>query len=501
MSEQQDSYIQDSQVSKYYLRVEGVNFSDFILDTNDLSTRRGGSLLLLDAAKEVQSTFELAPISTGASIGLFEFEANDAIAAAELRRDVEKHFATHDQYRFASMMVDVIEAGSEFQQDMENLIAMNRWRQVQSLRVKLPSTGKSTGPCEIDHARPAKRSIRKGDKEVAVSDSVFVRRKYGVEKKQQFYRSALGVLGDPQKQETAKDMKFVNDLDQLTNDEAEGLKKGNLHHKMAVIHIDGNRFGMIKSANSDTPDALRVWDTYIRQRRAEFLSELLTRLKIDANWDSSVGYRLETLIWGGDEIVLVVPAWKGLETLALFYECSNKWQYKGEDLTHSAGLVFCHHNAPINRMAILADKLVNIAKCKTGDSGNFVAYQILESFDNIGGDIGDFRKKQVPGPVRPDMLLLNGDKLSELVKIDTSALDELLSRKKLYGAVDLAMTKETEKQLESISASLYNNATSKAQPMLDTLEQVCGDGFTRWIHLNNLWDYMRREETRDAIST
>lgn len=487
-------------MSKYYLRVEGVNFSDFIFDTNDLSTRRGGSLLLLNATEEVRSKFKLEPISTGASTGLFEFQADNATVAAELRKEVENHLATHDQYCYASMMVDVIEAGNEFRQDVENLIAMNRWRQMQSLCVRLPAASKSTGACAIDRVRPARHSLRKGERDIAVSDSVNVRRKYGVEKKQQFYRGALRTLDDVQMQKTADDMKFVNDLDQLTNDEAEGLNKANLHHKMAVIHVDGNGFSKVKSANSDTPEALRGWDTYVRHRRAEFLSELLMKIKGDPDWSFSEKYRLETLIWGGDEFVLVVPAWKGLETLALFFECSREWQYKGEDLTHSAGVVFCRHNAPINRMGILAGELLNIAKDKTDGSGNFVAYQILESFDSVGGDIGAFRKKQVPGPVHPDKLLLNGDKLSKLVEINSGILDELLSRKRLYKAVELAMTQETEEQLESISASLYENATSEARPMLDTLEQVCGDGFARWIHLNDLWDYMRKEETRDPIS-
>ena len=38
----------------YYLRVEAVNLSHFISDTNDLSTTRGGSLLLLEAMEAVE---------------------------------------------------------------------------------------------------------------------------------------------------------------------------------------------------------------------------------------------------------------------------------------------------------------------------------------------------------------------------------------------------------------------------------------------------------------
>jgi len=38
----------------FYLRIEAVNLSHFINDTNDLSTTRGGSLLLLEAMDKVE---------------------------------------------------------------------------------------------------------------------------------------------------------------------------------------------------------------------------------------------------------------------------------------------------------------------------------------------------------------------------------------------------------------------------------------------------------------
>ena len=42
----------------YYLRVESVNLSYFIDDTNDLSTTRGGGLLLLEAMEMVEGVIE-----------------------------------------------------------------------------------------------------------------------------------------------------------------------------------------------------------------------------------------------------------------------------------------------------------------------------------------------------------------------------------------------------------------------------------------------------------
>ncbi len=59
---------------KYYLRIEGVNLSNFVYDTQDLSTIRGGGLILLDSIDKLKENFKgiLDPISTGASSGLFE---------------------------------------------------------------------------------------------------------------------------------------------------------------------------------------------------------------------------------------------------------------------------------------------------------------------------------------------------------------------------------------------------------------------------------------------
>ena len=41
-------------MNSFLLRMEGVNLSNFVFDTQDLSTIRGGGLLLLDAALRVE---------------------------------------------------------------------------------------------------------------------------------------------------------------------------------------------------------------------------------------------------------------------------------------------------------------------------------------------------------------------------------------------------------------------------------------------------------------
>lgn len=87
-------------MSEFLLRVEGVNLVNVIDDTDDLSTRRGGGLMILNAAAQLPETLQketrdrLTPVATGASIGLFSFEAADENDAEAIRAAVESHFGT-----------------------------------------------------------------------------------------------------------------------------------------------------------------------------------------------------------------------------------------------------------------------------------------------------------------------------------------------------------------------------------------------------------------------
>src|SRR3989338_4755458 len=93
-------------MTKYYLRMEGVNLSNFVYDTQDLSTVRGGGLLLLGAVTRIQDKFSvLKSISTGASSGLFYFEADDD--GLSLKNKVIKYLNDDPQLKHATFVVDI----------------------------------------------------------------------------------------------------------------------------------------------------------------------------------------------------------------------------------------------------------------------------------------------------------------------------------------------------------------------------------------------------------
>src|SRR5712692_3928315 len=100
---------------KFYLRLEAVNLDNFVYDCQDLSTVRGGGLLLLRSVQELDRRIaspQLERVSTGASSGLFEFNADDREATA-LRDRVEQLLSEDEQLKHATFVVDVFPASAE----------------------------------------------------------------------------------------------------------------------------------------------------------------------------------------------------------------------------------------------------------------------------------------------------------------------------------------------------------------------------------------------------
>ncbi len=138
---------------------------------------------------------------------------------------------------------------------------------------------------------------------------------------------------------------------------------------------------------------------------------------------------METLLWGGDEIVWVTPAWRGWRLLTMFYESAKAWQLLGKSVTHSAGLVFCHHKAPIHEIVHLAKELNGMVKEKgrRQKARNLFAYQVLESFDHIGRALDDdFLRERYPFYAGPENnpLVLDGTAMGEI----TMSLPRLRAR-------------------------------------------------------------------------
>jgi len=459
---------------KYYLRLEGVNLSNFVYDTEDLSTVRGGGLKLLDTIEEIKKEFNkyLDPISTGASSGLFEVKVSSLDKAREIKDNIAECLNSDACLKHATFVIDILDSPNiNFKEDRENLLAMNRWSQMQSPSVAVP-TQTFGSPCTIDMVRPVgdKKLRYKNEEDVSVSDSVYYRRDYGLEAKQKFYEKITGITTLP---------KFVNELDMLTSDESQG----NLHHKMAVIYIDGNGFGGIQEDTQNQTE-LKSWDNTIKEYRKQMLSKLLTETERKPEWSNNNKHRLETLLWGGDEIVWVVPAWVGWWTLNFFYENSKDWKFN-EKLKHAAGIVFCHHNAPIHRITRLAKELAEEAKVKDCKKSLFV-YQKLESFDHIGKDFKSHVYKTYKGKVNAVDLILDGEQMQKIREQIIELKEKDFPVNKLHKIVHAVISVE-----EDIDTIIKKTTRDKAfiEPLTKLTTMLNGES-TKWIHIAELWDYI-----------
>jgi len=379
---------------KQLLRVEGVNLSAVIDDTDNLSVRRGASLMLRQAVRDLATRLPaLSPISLGASVGLFAFSADDPQQVVD---DCAALLNNDPNYRWLTFVIDYAALADGFEQAHQRVIAANRLRQFQQPTL-LPAASSGAACCGLDRLRPA--GTRKV-KDTLVSDSVFARFEFGRQQRQEFYRQEL---------EQDRELRFTNDLDELS---APGPRQnfGNLNAKMAVIYLDGNHFGAIQR-NCDSATRLQEFDQMVQGYRREFLTRLLDVAANDPAFANYRAIRLETLEWGGDEMLLVVPAWQGMAVLQLFFDVSADWEFDQRPLTHAAGLVFCHHKTPIAQAMHAARALTDSVKAGFGDPAtgyNAFDYLVLESMSYPVGSLqqhwrdyyGAAVKRQLP-PLRP----------------------------------------------------------------------------------------------------
>lgn len=367
----------------YLLRIEGVNLGVVLDDTAHISVIRGGSLLLRRVILELRdkyfNTDNAAAISTGASIGLFEFKANTPKVAEEKQKEIIQFLNSNPKYSHFTFVVDIWPQAesrqkNSFHQEQETLLALNRFRQLQQLSLALPQQNQlDFEPCELEGRRPGDETItvQENDQTVtkSVSDSVKQRHEFGRKQKQAFYRDEVGLNNDPDK--SIKSLEFSRDLHELAGDPDRTY--GVLTDKMALIYLDGNKFTKLRQQYCETPEKLRQFDLAVQTLRRQFLHGWLLRIQNDAGFlTKDKRLRVETLLWGGDELLLLVPAWRGFETLQYFYECSANWRLPETltgsvkpaeaALTHGGGLLFCHVKTPIYRARQIAKSLGDAAK-------------------------------------------------------------------------------------------------------------------------------------------
>lgn len=400
------------------LRVEGINLSHSIGDTEDLATRRGGGWLLLKAMDSIAKKFDgrLTTISTGASIGVFEVTQHGDTTA--LLNDVTGFLSQDPLFEHGCFVASAPPPG-EMALCVEAAMNQTRWQQLQTL--SFPTVGLTEGlkgPCEVDEVRPAIDTMTyRGKQGSSVSASVKARRSEGMELKQLLPGEVQAMLHESGAWPRCD---FANDFEFIAKGLPASIHPRTLDGKLAIFHVDGDKFS--RFSRHGNAIELHAWDTFIRGGNAEFLRALLMATRDQVHWQTSSDHlaangqiqvrkgalRLETLLWGGDELRFAVPGWCSLELAAHFFEQvksktfalpkpPNGGRAKTSELSYSAGLVLCHHQAPISRIVALSEALVEFGK-RDAPTQNSLHWITLESFDQAGGDLDAYLRLRFPEP-------------------------------------------------------------------------------------------------------
>ncbi|SER16333.1 hypothetical protein SAMN05421690_101067 [Nitrosomonas sp. Nm51] len=517
------------------LRLEAINLSYVVDDTEDLSTRRGGGYMLLQAVRDLtkcakkpddnSELFEhgdkIEPVSTGASIGLFKVTGK--IDSNELIQSVYNYLNGNSAYRHATFAVTIAEGReNEFRVLTEQTISKVRWHQMQSLNFTT-YWGGSTEICEIDEILPAvTNTYLPGDsKKKNVSQSIYDRRESGKKLRQKFYQTELTKELVSQYQlfdlinRDKNDQAFVNHTEALSQFNSEDTDyisiPSNLDGKMAVFYTDGNSFGKIQKSCENNA-ALNKLDRTIRSYQRELLAEILQFLRNTSLGKNDGKLRFETLLWGGDEFLFLIPAWLGLEFTQKFFELTQDWKYlpdsnenNAQKLTHAAGLVFASHAAPISQLQKLAKKLADYGK-DTDKTQNTVSWIVLESFDHAGDNMDDYWQRSGIAQNGWQQLLLTQTKLQQLRQtliplkdiLPRSAIvrvlrslaagkvgDEMELLRRSYESVQTAIEEAGMKgAFENLWETITHNAWQSSPTSIPPEDAVA------WTLLMELWDYI-----------
>jgi hypothetical protein len=490
----------------HLLWLEGVNFVETLADTTTLSVIRGASLALLDAPAPAlvflqarNATYEL--IFGGASIALFRATTT----AAGIERDAEALLLhlhglgetpddtgatppfAHLRFVAGTAPDDGAATGPALAQGAARRAQLAGWlprrkSEAGTLRQCLFSqqrVAETTLTLREDHA--ARYGAQDG--KVLVSKSALARWHYGREERQRFYHRHQGLsarLGTLIVTDNLQDMVALEphqkDPKQDRYDRyVNGLPLA-LLGKLALVYADGNDFTAIRREMGGTPEALGVFSERVKTVVMEGLAAAFGAVADHANGShcrAAVFHdageekekrleqlRFETLLYGGDEIAFVAPAWFGLAMAAAFFEAVKgatlQWNGGEWPLTFSMGIALAPVKMPIRASYELAEALSKSAKPAAKDEGadipaaerrcNRLAIHAFESVEPPGngltalrrGLFGDTRQERRDDAGRlwtaqHPLLALDGDGFEEaMAAFATLKKDRAVPRSQLF---------------------------------------------------------------------
>lgn len=487
----------NSQSQEWSLRIEAVNLDHSVYDTHDISTIRGGSFMLLEVVNKLHEKIPaLQPEVTGASVGLFLFSCRDENEKEKILGDVETELEKQTgQFATFVYACQPLPEKDEFAETEQRLTAECHWQQYQTLSFALPESPAKNKwvECEMNGVRPADDTIDRSNGAVVVSGAVKERFDKGRELRDELYRKLLGETELPE----MKNIQFTSDLESL----ASKTDGGATNEKIALIHLDGNKFGTIRAKKCYKIEDFKEFNNVVQKGIQE---SALKRLLTFALQPERVGFRtknnevrLETLMWGGDEIELIVPASQLWDTLKIFFEvASSSKPFKENPLTYSAGVVVCRHSVPILQIRRYAEQLCGIAKAASdGAPSNQFALLNMASFDAIYKNVGTFLNAY-HHPATTKDFIVPFSSMSEL-RQNIRTIRKNFPKNKLYEIVaELKAEKDIEKIVDRALKMISNPLKESTQK---AIHATTASNPNKWFLISDLWSLVDDTTHEPAI--
>jgi hypothetical protein len=403
-------------MGRWLLRFEASDFDNTVFDSQQLSAIRGASLTFLNSTSLVRETLERAAIGdlrqiyAGASQGAFTFSsdqadahaARDAVEAALRRNDMgEGGTGCHAHMVYVTALVEGTDRDA-----LCNAEAICNAKKLQDGVAPLPEFSvKADKPGSLRDPRPA----RPGANESA---EIIDRMEYGRGQRQSFYEQFLkSEQGSP----VSLPFDFTDDFHEIIRggkqlDEAD--LPLSLQNKMAVFYADGNKLNRHRREVLNLQDGLAAFSKLSGQlldRQKVLLRGILDYFSRHFRPGESNAWfyrdkgadraRFETLLWGGDEVMFVLPSWLALEFAAEFFDAVEDFTVnhgnEQKPLTFSAAMVICDRKTPIRLIKQVADKMVEEMKEHEPEKfgANMLQIEVFESLTLPGDDISGYRRK------------------------------------------------------------------------------------------------------------
>lgn len=458
------------------LVVEGVNFDQCLYDTNDLSVIRGASLLLDGALPVICGAVTGTGARIGASLGgASSYEiAFEGAEPAKVEAAVRRALA-QDPWRALSWVVSVADTATAAR-------GRNRRQQFQTWTVKLSDVPGAVCEDALDRVRPASPG-RDDAIKGPLSPETRIRLEHGRQFRRQFFRNGTRNL--------VEDDILCASFEELVTPPPKGLREG-MKGKIAVVHFDGDRMGDLRRLVGD--------DAEFSAQMGKMTEDILTRLVAGVRRRRAPEdrrFRMEVLLWGGDDITLVVPAWDVLQVIGDFQAAIAGVKIASLPVSFTGAAIVANYKAPVRKLVHLAERAVKVSK--QAEVRGAVTFDIFK-MSPPERPLEAHRAQLFPGATARD-IAFSGDDFGGLMALlaarrEAQERGQFLSRSRAHDLVqatpedrDDLLKKYHLRVLQVSAADHPQDALAKlyALPQMEGVERDLSLDLMLWLDLDELY--------------